>query len=104
MMKVQPKIFTNYILHASLLTETEGNSTKSYTYDANGNTLTAGDATYTYNARGQQTGYSTTTVSAIVDTVAPISPKSATNSSVAIEDAAIFTTLLPIRMVESNLS
>ena len=35
-----------------------------YTYDANGNTLTAGDKTYTYNDRGQQTGYSNGTTAA----------------------------------------
>ncbi len=38
--------------------------TTTYTYDANGNTLTAGDKTYTYNDRGQQTGYSNGTTTA----------------------------------------
>ena len=38
--------------------------TTTYTYDANGNTLTAGDKTYTYNDRGQQTGYSNGTTAA----------------------------------------
>ncbi len=37
---------------------------RTYTYDANGNTLTAGDKTYTYNDRGQQTGYSNGTTTA----------------------------------------
>ena len=38
--------------------------TTTYTYDANGNTLTAGDKTYTYNDRGQQNGYSNGTATA----------------------------------------
>ena len=37
---------------------------RTYTYDANGNTLTAGEKTYTYNDRGQQTGYSNGTTAA----------------------------------------
>ena len=44
--------------------ETTGEDSITYTYDASGNTLTAGDKTYTYNDRGQQTGYSNGTTAA----------------------------------------
>ena len=47
-----------------MLSETVGDTVTAYTYDANGNTLTAGDKTYTYNARGQQSGFANQTVSA----------------------------------------
>ncbi len=40
-----------------LMTETVNGETVIYEYDDNGNMLTAGEKTYTYNARGQQTGY-----------------------------------------------
>ena len=50
---------TTYAYDANnrLLGETVGDTVTAYTYDANGNTLTAGDKTYTYNTRGQQTGF-----------------------------------------------
>ena len=41
-----------------LLSETKDGAVIAYTYDANGNTLSAGNKSYTYNARGQQVGYS----------------------------------------------
>ena len=47
-----------------LTAETKGEGSIAYTYDASGNTLTAGDKTYTYNDRGQQTGYSNGTTAA----------------------------------------
>ena len=47
---------------------------------------------------------STTTVSTMVDTVAPLSPSIWTNSTVAIEVAAMFTMLLPMRIVERSRS
>jgi len=40
-----------------LLSETTGGITTAYTYDANGNTLSAGSKSYTYNVWEQQTGY-----------------------------------------------
>ncbi len=40
-----------------LLTETTGGETVEYEYDDNGNLVSAGNKTYTYNARGQQIGY-----------------------------------------------
>ena len=51
-------------LWRTLLSETVGEATKTYTYGANGNTLTAGDKTYTYNDRGQQSGFANEAVSA----------------------------------------
>ena len=47
---------------------------------------------------------STTTVTTMVDSVAPASPKLLTNSAVARDAMAMFTMLLPIRMVDSSLS
>ena len=57
---------TTYAYDANnrLLSETVGDTVTTYTYDANGNTLTAGGKTYTYNDRGQQTGYSNGTTAA----------------------------------------
>ena len=61
-----PAPVTTYAYDANnrLLSETVGDTATAYTYDANGNTLTAGDKTYTYNTRGQQTGYSNGTTAA----------------------------------------
>ena len=47
---------------------------------------------------------STTTVTTTVERVAPMSPYSFTNSRVAMEDTAMFTMLLPIKIVEISLS
>ena len=47
---------------------------------------------------------STTTVITTVDSVTPASLKKCTNTTVAIEAAAMFTILFPIRMVESRVS
>ena len=47
---------------------------------------------------------STTTVTTTVDNVAPMSPKLLTNSTVPREAMAMFTILLPMRMVDSSLS
>ena len=47
---------------------------------------------------------SSSTVMTRVDTAAPASPKKDVKSSVAIEEAAIFTILLPTSTVESSLS
>ena len=57
---------TTYAYDANnrLLSETVGDTATAYTYDANGNALTAGDKTYTYNDRGQQSGFTNETVSA----------------------------------------
>ena len=57
---------TSYTYDANnrLLGETVGDTATAYTYDANGNTLTAGEKTYTYNTRGQQSGFANETVSA----------------------------------------
>ena len=56
-----PAPVTTYVYDANnrLLSETIGDAATAYTYDANGNTLTAGDKTYTYNTRGSRPGTAT---------------------------------------------
>ena len=52
----------------------------------------------------QETTTETTTVTTTVDSVSPISQKLLTNSTVPREAMAMFTILLPMRMVDNSLS
>ena len=54
----------SYDANNRLLSETTQGESIAYTYDANGNTLSAGSKSYTYNSRGQQTGYTDGTTTA----------------------------------------
>ena len=53
-----------YDLNNRLLGETTGTTVKSYTYDVDGNTLTAGNESYTYDVRNRQIGYTDGTTTA----------------------------------------
>ena len=79
---------TTYAYDANnrLLGETVGDTVTAYTYDANGNTLTAGDKTYTYNTRGQQTGFADAAAAADAEPAALAPP--AVAAALDPEDAA----------------
>ena len=58
----------SYDANNRLLSETTQGESIAYTYDANGNTLSAGSKSYTYNSRGQQTGYTDGTTRRVMRT------------------------------------